>query len=451
MIFGLHKMSSVTTPVLEREAAPHSGPPLSHATIFKFFSPLAISWIFMSVEAPVSVALISRLPNAEVGTAAFQIMMGLALWIESPIIDLLSTSTTLAKTRQNYAEISRFVWWLIGWVSVVHALIVFTPVYGIVTERLMGVPAPVAQEARFGLAMMLPWSGFIGWRRYLQGILIRNGRTKLVGMGTAVRVATMFLSALLLYFTSHLKGVQIAGISLICAVGAEALFAQWASRETIRREFSEPGIGVHLTIKKLAHFHFPLSATTMVSMLGLPVVSAALSRAPNSVSQLAGYQVAFTLVWLMRTTIYALPEVVITLYRDGRSADVLRSFCIRLGIVTSSVMAVLWLTGTDELFFARVLGATPAEMPYAHLAFIAPVLTPFIGACQSYLRGMLTAHHLTVSRLLAVGVSMTTLVLSLVAVVRFGVAGVVAAGICLTVSFLAELIVLIVAWQRRPA
>ena len=55
----------------------------------------------------------------------------------------------------------------------------------------------------------------------------------------------------------------------------------------------------------------------MVTMLGIPVVSAALSRSPNSVVQLAGYQVAFTLVWLMRTTIYALPEVVIPLDAHG--------------------------------------------------------------------------------------------------------------------------------------
>ncbi len=94
----------------------------------------------MSVEGPLSVALISRLPGAEVSTAAFQIMMGLALWLESPIIDLLSTSTTLAKSRQNYVQLSRFVWWLIATVTIAHALVAFTPLYWIVTRQIMGVP-----------------------------------------------------------------------------------------------------------------------------------------------------------------------------------------------------------------------------------------------------------------------------------------------------------------------
>jgi progressive ankylosis protein len=440
-------LSAVQT--AEREQAPET-PPLSQATIFKFFLPLALSWIFMSVESPLSVSLIARLPDAKISTAAFQIMMGLALWIESPVIDLLSTSTTLAKNRQSYLELTKFTWWLIGIVTFAHALFVFTPIYGFVTRQVMGVPAPVAEVGRVGLAVMVPWSGFIGWRRYLQGILIRNGKTKLVGIGTAVRVGTMFLSAFFLYYFTKLPGIQIAGISLVLAVAAEAFFAQWASRDVIRREFTRDIPDEPLTLDKLRKFHLPLSATTMVSMLGLPVVSAALSHANDPVGQLAGYQVAFTLVWLMRTTVYALPEVVITLYRNKESATALRLFCIRLGLITSGFMAVVWLTGLDKLFFIHVLHATPSVIPIAHIAFIAPVLTPFVGACQSYVRGMLTAHHLTVSRLLAVGIAMAALVGTLLLSELFGVNGVLAAGVCMTLALLAELVVLVVAWKRRP-
>ncbi|MFI5387477.1 MAG: hypothetical protein ACHQ50_15320 [Fimbriimonadales bacterium] len=466
-------MSAVRTVEKKRAEAPATEG-LSQRTILRFFSPLALSWIFMSVEGPLSVALISRLPNAEISTAAFQIMMGLALWIESPIIDLLSTSTTLAKTRQNYVQLSRFTWWLIATVTLVHAIIAFTPAYWFVTRNLMGVPGAVAEQGRIGLAAMVPWAGLIGWRRYLQGILIRNGRTKLIGLGTAVRVATMFVSAFTLYWTVRLPSIEIAGIALVCAVGAEAGFAHWASRGTIREQFSEPlfedspiepGQGRALSLSrtnhrdsergevsvaKLCRFHLPLTATTMVMMAGSPVVSSALSHAPNRVAQLAGYQVAATLVWLMRTTVFALPEVVITLYKDKASAAALRRFCIRLGFITSGTMAAIWLTGVDELFFSKVLTAPASLIPIAHLAFIACLMLPFVGACQSYVRGMLTAHHLTVSRLLAVSVSMTTLVTTLVAAHFLGFEGVVAVGICPTLALIAELGVLVYAWRVRP-
>jgi hypothetical protein len=192
----------------------------------------------------------------------------------------------------------------------------------------------------------------------------------------------------------------------------------------------------------------------MLNMISLPIVSAALAKATNNVEQLAGYQVAFTLIWLMRTTVYAVPEVVITLYKNRQSASALRRFSIGLGITTSSILAIVWLTGLDKLFFSNVLGARGEILQVAHLAFIAPVLTPLIGALQSFVRGMLTAHHLTVSRLLAISVSMAVLVGGVILVVAFKVSNVVTVGLCLTLALGSELFVLLASWksaERRNA
>lgn len=429
----------------EDTTASTPAPVLSQLTIFRFFSPLALSWIFMSIESPVSLALIGRLPNDVVSAAAFQVMMALALWIESPVIDLLATSTTLTKNRQNYLQIQRFTLWLIGMVTLAHAIFVFTPVYTFVAETLMGVPKPVADDARLGLAVMLPWSGFIGWRRFLQGILIRNAKTRLVGVGTAIRVGAMFAAGFLLYFTTKLPSIQIAAIALITAVGAESMYAHWASRETIRRSYARDEGGEPVALGKLVRFHLPLTGTTMIVMIALPVVSMALAQTPDSVAQLAGYQTAFSLVWLMRTTVYAVPEVVITLYKDEQSAAALKSFSLRLGLITSGIMLAVWLLRLDILFYRYILRANPAVLDIAHLAFIAPVLTPLIGAMQNYVRGMLTAHHLTVSRLLAIGISMAVLVLTLFVTIALKINDVLTVGICMTLSMAAELAVLAIA------
>lgn len=402
----------------------------------------------MSIEGPTSIALISRLPHPEVGAAAFNIMMGLALWIESPVIDLLSTSTTLCRSLQNYRELSRFVWALLAVVTLAHAAIVFTPLYGLATEGVLGVSREVAAAARPGLALMLPWSALIGWRRYLQGILIRNDRTKVIGLGTSIRVVGMFGSALGLFFATRMTGVEIAGLSIVLGVGMETAFTHWASRETIRIHLSREDGAPPITQNKLRRFHLPLTATTMVMMLGTPVISAALARAPSPTLQLAGYQVAMTLVWLMRTTTYALPEIVIALYRNPQTARALRGFCLWVGGIASGVMALVWITGFDLYFFRVVLGATPDEVAVAHLAFVAPLLVPFLGACQGYARGMLTAHHFTVSRLLAVGGSMSTLLICLAGTVLLGVNGVVSVGLCLTISFTAELAILLGFWRK---
>lgn len=423
---------------------------LTTSIIFRLYYPLALSWIFMAIESPVAIAIISRLPNSNLNTAAFLIVMGLALWIESPVIDLLSTSTTLAKSHKNYIKLRTFALALMGWVTLAHFLVAWTPLYWFVSETLLHIRPEVAEAARIGLCIMVPWSAFIGWRRFHQGILIRFGRTKRIGFGTLLRMATMAAVGILLCSFGNISGIAIAATALLCSVAAEAIYVHFAAKSTIREFLVHEAAAdaEELTTAKLLKFHFPLTATTAVMMLGSPVVAAALARAPNAVLAMAGWQVAQSLIWLHRTIVFALPEVVITLYKNKESAYKLKRFCIGVGLATSGALFLTGITRLDVAVFERVLHATPETTGIAHIAFLAASATPFLGALQSYVRGMLTAHHLTVARFTAVLVSMGCLAALLALTVVFNIAGVLSAAIALTITLAAELLVLVYAWRR---
>jgi hypothetical protein len=422
---------------------------LRTSEIVRFYYPLALSWLFMGLESPISIAVLSRLPGAEVNTAGYFIMMGLALWIESPVIDLLSTSTTLSRSHADFIVLRRFALGVMAFVTVVHVLVAFTPLYGFVTESLMRLPHGVSASARDGFRIMFLWSAFIGWRRFLQGVMIRQGLTKRVGFGTLVRLSAMSTSALSLYLLTKLPGISIAAIALMCAVLAEAVYVHIASRPAVRLlELEETGQSPPLTLRKLMAFHLPLTATTAVMMLGSPIVGAALARAPQSILSLAAWQVAQSLLWLHRTVVFALPEVVITLYRDASSALMLRRFSLSVGLVSSVLVGVVTLLGLDTWFFTVVLQESPKVAAAARIAYLAGAHLPFVGAMQSYVRGMLTAHHLTLARFGAVLVSLGCAAFFLWLTVVVGIAGVVSAAIALTISLIAELAFLIYAWRR---
>ena len=445
----------------------------------------------MALESPVCVGVISRLPAAELNTAAFNILMSIALFMESSIIDLLSTSTTLSKNPKDFALLSRFVWTLVIGTGVLHALVVLTPLYYVVTLHVMGVPLEVAQKARLGLALMVTWAPAIGWRRYRQGLLIRFHRTRMVGYGTAVRVSTVTLVNLVLYFGTKLPGVMIVAIALCSAVLAEAIFAQLSSVDVVRKHLTPGAVsdlgrdaatddvsgdpmdltnaaspldfpnvreveseeapnlrgGEGLTLKKLIAFHLPLTMTTMVALSGGPIVSAFLSKAPNPVLSLASWQVAFSLLWLFRTITFALPEVVITLYKDDQSARKLRSFCIRVGLLTSGVAVVASLLRVDVWFFEHIFSCTPETANLAHLAFLAAAPLGLVNAMQSYVRGMLTANHMNVARFTAVIVGLVTLVGGLSLGLLTPWRGVLSGAVALNVSLVAELAVLAWCWH----
>jgi hypothetical protein len=442
--------------------------------------PLALSWVFMALEGPSTTAIVGRLPHKELNSAALLVLLSVSLWIESPVIDLLSTATTLAKNRQHYLKLTNYVRALILWVTFAHATIVLSPIYNFVTLRVLSLPHDVAYQARLGLIIMIPWSGFIGWRRYHQGILIRYHSTRLISAGTFMRIITMTLVGWSLYWFSQWPGVVIAGTALVSAVAAECAFVHFASRRIVRREFDqaepvdldveemgfapsedaeagtqpsllggdEPKDVGNLTYKKLLAFHLPLTATTMVALTGVPVISAALSKSALPVLSLASWQVVNTLIWLCRTIEFALPEVIITLYKDAQSAAKLRMFSIKVGLIIAGLMTLMVVTGGDRFYFGRVLGESKATVDMAHLAFICAISLPLIGSQQNYIKGMLTAHHLTTARLMSSLVSFSTLLLMLTIGVFLKWTGVMNAAAALNVSLLGEVGVLFWFWRK---
>lgn len=416
--------------------------------ILRVFLPLALSWLFMAIESPISIAIIGRMPDSKVNTAAFLILMAVSLWIESPVIDLLSTSTTLAKNGANYQAVRRFTLWLMVWVSIAHAAVAFTPLFDWVMLRLLGLPAPVAEACRAPLQIMTPWSALIGWRRHIQGLLIRSGQTRPISVGTGIRVATIATTGFTLYATTELRGVIVAAIALILSVAAEAAFIQWVGREAVssieRTTTDDPRLGW----RDLAGFHFPLTAATMFGMTTTPIISAALAKTPQPVLAMASWQVAISLLWLMRTVTFALPEVVISLYRDEPSRRELRQFCLRVGAVCLGTMAVIVAMGLDSLFFRHVLRADPETVAAAHLAMACGIALPLVNAATSYVRGMLTAHRLTMARLWSIGGAIASLALSLAIGVMLQVPGPVVPALALTVAQLVELGILALFWKR---
>ncbi len=393
-----------------------------------------------------SVSVLSRLRDPEVSTAAFLVMMGMSIWIESPVIDLLSTSTTLATDRARYRSLRRFAVWLIAWVTAAHAAVALTPLYWTITLRVLGVPLEVAEAARLGMIVMIPWSGFIGWRRFRQGVLIRNGKTRLIGLGTGLRLSVMASTAAALALLTDMPGVQVAALSLVCSVAGETAFVHLASRRSVAEDL--PAGGEALGTREMLGFHLPLTGTTMVQLAGTLIVGAALARAQQPVLTMAAWQVASAVSFLHRTVSFALPEVVITLYKDSATGRVLLRFCLWVGGIASGTLLLFALTGLDVIFFRRVLGATEDTARLAHIAYLAVGALPLIGAAQGYARGVLTAHRRNGARLLAVFVSVGSLTLGLVALAALGYIGVATAAGALTLAYFAELCVLAWAWVR---
>ena len=165
----------------------------------------------MATEGPFLAAIIARLPDPTVNLAAYGVAFALAILIEAPVIMLMSASTSLVRDRVTYLKLRNFARFL-GVATTGLLLAVLIPsVYRWLTGTVLGLPPEVADLTYGALWFFLPWPAAIAYRRFLQGVLIRAGKTRLVAWGTLIRLFGMVIAALAGFFVLDLPGAWVGG------------------------------------------------------------------------------------------------------------------------------------------------------------------------------------------------------------------------------------------------
>jgi hypothetical protein len=444
-----------------RVATPAAGPVASRALalrdVLATWLPLAGSWLLMGLELPLVSAAMARMPHATVSLAAYGgLVFPLALLIESPILMLLTASTALARDRQAYHVIRRFMVVAASLLTVLHAMLAFTPLFDIVAGTLIAVPEPVREPARLGLRIMLPWTLSIAYRRTQQGVLIRFGRAHAVTWGTLVRLATLATVLGLGLALQSWPGIAVGTLAVACSVMAEGAFAGLAVRPVLRSPEFLGGAGVPvrstgpaaaepLTMARFVRFYTPLSLTPLLNFIALPLSSAAMSRMPNALESLAAWPVLAGSVFAVRSLGFAFNEVVVALMDRPRALVPLRRFAWGASALAVVLLLALAATPLGDLWYERGSALPPG---LAHLARSGLWLLVPMGAVsvwQSFHQGLLVHAH----RTRAVTESMLVLLLAHVTALGIGVAwasvpGILFAALALTLGGLAQ-----IAWLAR--
>lgn len=423
---------------------------MSYKKIFRFWLPLAFSWLLMTIAGPWIQAVISRLPDAKTNLAAFGIVMSVSVTIETPIMMLLATTTALARDRQAYRVLWRYMFVANVLVTVIAAAFAFTPLFEWWTGILLGIPDKVHDAARPGMVIMLLWSAMIGYRRFFQGILIRNEQTGVIGSGTIIRVVVSAGLAIALGAISGWSGVVIGAIAMVASVGAEALYAVWYAGEAVDKlKATEPEPTMQpLTYRIIFAFHAPLAMTSLLTLLVRPMIERGLASTKNAEDALAAWPVVFSIILIMRAGGMAWQEVVIALSKGPAQTRALRRFTVVMGSSLSGAMVLLAFTPLIDVYIGYLLSVPqdirPLVVEGARTACLLPVLTTF----QNYLRAMLMRTDTTAPIYQAMAVGLIVTGLTIWAGLHLGLSGIATASLGLTVGMVVEMALL---WVRYNA
>ncbi len=383
--------------------------------------PLAASWWLMSVELPALSAVVARLPDPKVHLAAYgSVVFPLSLFIEAPVVMLLAASTALSRDERSYRLLHRFMTLLSLVLTGVHAAVAFTPLYDLVVGRIVAPPPEVAEAARVGMGIMLPWTWAIAYRRFHQGVLIRFGDSRGVGLGTLVRLGTDVGLALLGYRLG-LPGIVVASTAVATGVVAEAAFVRWRVAPILRGPLREaPAADPPLTLRAFLEFYTPLALTSVMTLAVQPLGSTALSRMPDPLTSLALWPVVSGLTFMLRSPGLAYNEVAVAFLDAPDAYPALRRVTRGLAAATTGALLLVAATPLARLWLEGVTGLAPELAAVARQALWLTLPLPALSVLQSWYQAFLLHSRRTRGVSEAVALFLTSLSLLLGAGVLWG-------------------------------
>jgi len=372
--------------------------------------PLAASWVLMSAELPALAAVIARLPHPEVNLAAYGgVVFPLALIIESPIIMLLAASTALCKDWASYLLVRRFMMRTSAILTALHVLIAFTPLYYVVVEGIIGVPPEIVEPARLGLMIMTPWTWAIAYRRFHQGVLIRFGHSRAVGLGTVIRLCADGLVLAIGYLMGTVPGIVVATSAVIAGVICEAVYVGLVVGPVLQDQL-KPARPVEppLTFRTFLEFYVPLAMTSLLVLLAQPLGAAAMSRMPRELESLAVWPVVSGLTFMLRSLGMAYNEVVVALLDEPGSTSSLRRFTTLLTISTTLLLVIITATPLATIWFGRISALAMPLVALAHIGLWIALPLPGLNVLQSWYQGALVHSRGTRGITEAMGIFLVT-------------------------------------------
>ena len=415
-----------------------------------FWLPLFASWLLMTAEGPIVSASINRLPNEVIMLAAQGIVVSLSVTIESPIINLLATSTALVKDRASFELVRKFtIHWMVG-LTAVTALIAFTPVFDLVVVTMLGTPEAIALWVRPGMQIMTLWSAAIAWRRFLQGVLIHFNQPRKMAWGTAIRLVVSGGAVIALSIWTELPGVINGTTALMVGVVAEAIYATIAVRPLLAKELGPTAAaaeGEPLTYSELFWFHLPLAGTSLLLLLVQPMVTFSLARLDSPTENLAAWPVVFQILLMARAAALALPEAVIALTKGPETFAPVRRFTINLALAITVLLGLFIITPASRFYIFTVQDMTNVVGGLAQSSLIFFLLFPALTTIASWLRGLLINHRATRDVNIGMGVNMVVTAVILAVGLLLTWPGLLTAAIAFNLALVFEIVFL--AWRTE--
>lgn len=224
--------------VAEPGAVTPSWAPRTLRQIAVWYFPLALTQIVIWIVRPLINGGIARTPNPELALAAWPIAWSTIGMVANSVRMVQQLTITLLKDRQSYQILRRFVWGAGLVASAIMALLAFTPLGLGYMEWVLGLKGGL-RDIALAAVPALQWAVFyplmVAMQNWLQGLLVREGRTVIINLGAIVGGAVTMTMVYLGATALNVPGAVLGVTSLLAGALVELLVLFVASRREHRQ------------------------------------------------------------------------------------------------------------------------------------------------------------------------------------------------------------------------
>lgn len=363
---------------------PPSGTDISLRSLGRFYLPLIATSYLLTATNPLLAAALARTSDPATSLAGYGVAFALIGVIYAP---LLVVQQVTAQRLLSVGDISRIrqLTWMIGLgLSVVAAVIAFTPIGVFVFRELVGVKDTILDEALSAMTALWPVPILTGIRALHQGRLVAGHRTQPIAWATGVR--TTVLAVVGFALTATPAGAWLGAVAFTTGLAAEALLVTFSDAPTPRvleqtdREGEEED--------RLLSFSGPLMLNVMLWWSTPLIINSVLARTPEPDCSIAAFTVVEAVAWFLTAPVGQLQHASLAMV-DCREAHArVRRFAAGLAVAVTMVLGVLAIPDLREFILWTGFRLDPSLLEPAGLAFPVAALYPALYGHRQYYQGL---------------------------------------------------------------
>jgi progressive ankylosis protein len=214
--------------------------PPGYGEMWRFSWPLIANAMLENGLVVLINVFVGRLPDADLGLAAFGVARGLLMLMMSPLRNLAQTAQALTRNRDDLRKILRFSRFVMGCFMAIIAVLVYTPLRDVILADVMGLAPRLQAAVEPAVLLFLVTPPLWGLAAVYRGLLAGARQTGVLAVtGGARLVAVLAISSLALLWP-HTNGAVLGVLALAGAFGFEAVLLGRSLRGYLRSGVAFP-------------------------------------------------------------------------------------------------------------------------------------------------------------------------------------------------------------------